>query len=261
MTAGTEVGDFGMISIVHWPNDPSPTAVFNIDYDPSNYRIGTYDALSGSYIEFGEGLEMEPGRCYWILAREGLTVNFDGIPVSLTIEVYVALDYNTNTANGWNMVAPPNNADYYWGDIQVVEDVAGTLTPRGTVQSLSDDNPYIDRRLWRWESGAYVSDTPETDPPPVMAAYEGYWVKAKQANIYLRFDPGTQIAALVQSDNLLARTWHKAATLLSVLNVFSQEAVADNDSPPMPMGGFDDNTVDPVFQGCFIETVNSFNAF
>ena len=116
-------------------------------------RIGTYNALTNSYIEFGEGVEMEPGRAYWILAREGLTVNFNGIPVSMTADVYVALDYNASTSNGWNMVAPPNNADYYWGDVQVVVDVAGTLTPMGTLSQLADDNPYIDRRLWWWANG------------------------------------------------------------------------------------------------------------
>jgi len=33
----------------------------------------------------------------------------------------------------------------------------------------------------------------------------------------------------------------------------TQTARADNDSPPMPMEGLDSNTVDPVFQGCFID--------
>ncbi len=93
--SGTDVGDFGMISIVHWPDNPSPTAVFGIDYDPRNYRIGTYDAVNSRYIEFGNNLEMEPGRSYWILAREGLNINFSGIPVSQEVEVYVALDYNS----------------------------------------------------------------------------------------------------------------------------------------------------------------------
>jgi hypothetical protein len=259
--AGKDVGDFGMISIVHWPDDPSPTAVFNIDYDPSNYRIGTYDAVKNRYIEFGDGLKMEPGRSYWILAREGLVINLNGIPVSSDTEVYVALDYNDysdsnpDTGNGWNMVAPPNNFDYYWSNVRVVEDVAGTLTDRGLLQGLADNNPYIDRKLWRWENGAYVSDTPESDLSQEMAAYQGYWVQARQANVFLRFDPAARVASLSMSETLIARAWHKTRIWLSNLDIFSQEAVADNDTPPMPMGGLDDNTVDPVFQGCFIETI------
>jgi Bacterial Ig-like domain/FG-GAP-like repeat/Right handed beta helix region len=266
VTSGTDVAAYKMVSFVQWPDDPRAEVVFGdemaSDYD-GNYRIGTYNADRGAYDEYGTGrLMVVPGRGYWFLAREGLDTIVDGVPVSLSAQVYIALDYNSVTLDGWNMVGPPNGADYLWGDVEVVEDVAGTLTPRGTVQSLLEDNPYIDRRLWRWEGGAYASDTPDTDPTLVMTAYEGYWVKAKQANVYLRFDPGVQqTAALDQSDTLLARTWHKASTLLSVLNFFSQEAVADNDTPPMPMGGLDDNTVDPVFQGCFIEIVDDFDRF
>ena len=256
--AGTDVSDFAMISIVHWPDDPSPEKVFNIDYDPRNYRIGTYDAVKNRYIAFDNGLEMEPGKSYWILARSGLSINFSGIPVSLTADMYVSLDYNANTGNGWNMVAPPNGADYYWGDVKVVEDVAGTLTDRGTVQGLADDNPYIDRRLWRWENGHYHFDTPDTNPSLEMVAYQGYWVKAKQANVFLRFEPGARVASLGMPEILMAGIWKKTTTWLSKLNIFSKEAVAvDDDTPPMPMGALDDN-VDPVFQGCFIETASDF---
>jgi len=253
---GADVGDFGMISIVHWPDNPSAEKVFNIDYDRRNYIIGTYDAGKNRYIEFGNDLEMEPGRSYWILAREGLTINFSGIPVSLA-DMYVALDFNTNTGNGWNMVAPPNEADYYWTNVQVVEEVDGALIFRGTVQSLADTNPYIDRRLWRWENGHYHSDTPETDTSQVMAFYKGYWIKARQANVLLLFEPGARIASLGRSEILMARIWKKTTTWLSNLNIFSKEAVAEgDDTPPMPMGGLDDDTVDPLFQGCFIEAIS-----
>jgi len=255
IAAGQNLGDFGMISIVHWPDDPSPQAVFNIDYDPVNYRIGTYDANTGSYIEFGEGVEMEPGRCYWILAREGLTVNFEGIQVSLTENIFVALDYNTSTLNGWNMVAPPNEADYWWRSVQIVEDVAGALTTRGTVQSLSDTNPYIDRRLWRWENGAYAFDTPDTDANLEMQAYAGYWVQAKKANVYLMFEPAARVSSLGLPRTMIAQAWHTTKTWMNNLNLFSKEAIADSDSPPMPPAALDENTVDPIFGGCYVEAI------
>jgi hypothetical protein len=255
IVAGVNVGDFGMISVVHWPDDPSPEKVFNIDYDPRNYRIGTYDAGNNRYIEADDDLEMEPGRSYWILAREGLTINFRGVPVSMTDSVYVALDYNRNTGNGWNMVAPPNNADYLWGNVWVVEEVGGVLVDIDTVQSLGASNPYIDWQLWRWESGAYKSDTPD-NPNLAMEAYAGYWVKARQANVFLRFDPGARVASLGRPEILMAGVWKKTKTWLSNLNIFSNEAVAEgDDTPPMPMGMLDDHTVDPVFQGCFIGDV------
>jgi len=260
VTTGTDVADYKMVSFVQYPDDPRAEIVFGdelgADYD-GNYRIGTYNANRNAYDEYGTGrLMVEPGRGYWFLAREGLDTIVDGVFVSLSTDIYIALDYNPDTQNGWNMVGPPNGADYLWGNVEVVVDDGQALTAVGTVQSLADDNPYLDRRLWRWESGAYASDTPDTDPTQVMAAYEGYWVKTRQAGVFLRFDPGVQIASIGGSDTLLGRTWHKASTLLSKLNIFSQEAMADNDMPPMPMGGLDDNTVEPVFQGCFVEAIS-----
>ncbi|RKZ11118.1 hypothetical protein DRQ32_06490, partial [bacterium] len=117
--AGKNLGDFGMISIVHWPDNPAPHAVFSIDYDPANYRIGTWDPEQGRYIEFGDGLEMEPGTAYWILAREGLVVNFNGIPVSKVHDLEHCLYINPAAGYGWNMIAPPNDVDYFWNKVMV----------------------------------------------------------------------------------------------------------------------------------------------
>ena len=255
VSAGTEVGDFGMISIVHWPNDPSPTAVFNIDYDPANYRIGTYDALTGSYIEFGEGLEMEPGISYWILAREGLVVNFNGIPVSLIHDIELPLHVNEAAGNGWNMIAPPNDAKYLWGDVQVGRVVEGS--PGLTVAPLSLSDPdlavdtLIDRRIWQWENGAYVSYLPADNFE--LQSYSGYWVNGKLDGVYLIFPESAQVAGLSTPGNTMLAWQGKALQWLKKWLPETRTAIADNDSPPMPMGALDDNTVDPVFQGCFID--------
>ena len=77
---GSALVDFGMISVVHWPDNPDPQTVFNINYDPNNYRIGAWDPEQNKYIEFGKGLEIEPGRAYWVLTRDPLVVNFSGVP-------------------------------------------------------------------------------------------------------------------------------------------------------------------------------------
>ena len=71
---------------------------------------------------------------------------------------------------------------------------------------------------------------------------------------------GARVSSLGMPETLVAKAWHKTKIWLSNLNIFSQEAVAvDNDTPPMPMGVLDSNDVEPVFQGCFIETVNNFD--
>lgn len=124
------------------------------------------------------------------------------------------------------------------------------------IRKRKDVLPFC-RQLWRWENGRYNSDTPDTDPNLTLDAYSGYWVKARQANVFLRFDHGARIASLGESEILAAGLWKKTKAWFSNLNVFSNEAVAEGDeTPPMPMGRLDDNTVDPVFQGCFIGAIS-----
>jgi hypothetical protein len=92
-----------------------------------------------------------------------------------------------------------------------------------------------------------------------MAFYKGYWVKARQANVFLRFEPGARIASQGRSEILMAVIWKKTTTWLQNLKLFSGEAVAEDDAtPPMPMGGVDDDSVDAVFQGCFIEIASDY---
>ena len=48
-----------------------------------------------------------------------------------------------------------------------------------------------------------------------MAAYAGYWVKARQANVFLRFDPGAQIWCLwALPEILMAGVWKKTQSLV-----------------------------------------------
>ena len=116
------------------------------------------------------------------------------------------------------------------------------------VSSLEPNNPYIDPRLWRWLEGDYYDGT------SMMAAYEGYWVKARQTNVFLRFNHFSQAS----NTSKPRRVW--LAVNGSVLNWLksmipqTSEAIADNDTPPRPMGAFGES-VDPVFEGCFLDSV------
>ncbi|MBW2676150.1 MAG: right-handed parallel beta-helix repeat-containing protein [Deltaproteobacteria bacterium] len=253
--AGKELGDFGMISIVHWPDNPAPQAVFSIDYNPANYRIGTWDPEQGRYIEFGDGLEMEPGTAYWILAREGLVVNFNGIPVSKIHDLEHCLYINATSGYGWNMIAPPNDADYLWNEVKVGRWVEGK--PELTVAPVHILDPaaatLIDQqRIWQWEGGTYQAYTPSDNF--TLQSYSGYWVKANLEGSYLVFPEYAQVAGLSTPGNTMLAIKGKAVQWLKKLMPNAREAIADNDSPPMPMGTFNDQ-VDPLFEGCFVETL------
>ena len=79
-----------------------------------------------------------------------------------------------------------------------------------------------------------------------MEAYEGYWVKANQSNIYLMFDTDAQTTATNQD-----------------VPPASVRAVARaQDAPPRPLYGFDgDNVQQSERNGCFIETVATGSAY
>jgi len=249
---GTEVADFDMISFVHWPGDPRATRVIGIVYDSKNYKIGTYDPTIGGYIQYGSSLMIQPGRAYWVLAREGLTINNEGVPVSLSTYIDVCLSYNASTGNGWNMVACPNAADYFWDDVKVVEYDAGgdvVFGPRA-ISTLPDPNDYIDLRLWQWVSGSYDDGT------TLMERYKGYWVKAKKANVCLRFPVSAQ-ASSANSKTMFAALLNRSFRWLDKWIIAPKTAIADSgDQPPMPLGALSNETKGGGGGGgsCFIAT-------
>ena len=246
---GTTAGDFKMVSFVQWPDNPAMAEVVghNVVSNTEDYRIGTYDPMIETYVVSGYGLEIEPGRAYWFLAREGLDISVDGVPVSIDTDIDVKLGYNTATQKGWNMVACPNNADYYWADIRIIvyDDMGNTLFGPVRVGDFASDNPYLDLHLWRWEGNTYLPGT------TILEKYNGYWVRARAENVYLRFPSDDQVAAggLGHALNLaMARGGRLAQSLLP------KAAYADSDdSPPQPMSGLSaDAGGNSGGSGCFI---------
>ncbi len=235
---GIEVENFMMISFVQWPEYSYAENVLGDDisenYD-QDYRIGTYDPISDGYIEYGNNLQIEPGRAYWFLARNGLPITMDGVPVSLDHDIDLSLLYNSETGNGWNMIGCPNNSNYNWGDVQVLEyDADGAiLFGPTTISDLPESNSYIDKHLWRWENGDYTSAT------TIMEAYIGYWVKVKKENVVLRFHVQAQTSHT---------TTEQPPISMSISN--------SEDMPPRPMGATNRGSSSKEIGGCFIDSAS-----
>jgi parallel beta-helix repeat protein len=263
---GIEVADYRMISFTVVPPDPGCVTVFGDEmggiYDEDNFRIGAYDPTISGYVDCGGGLVIEPGRAYWVLARNAVDFTVNGIPASMSNTEVELL-----SGDGWNQIASPNDANYPWDDVKVLEyDSEGCVVSGPTaISDLSVNNDLIDTRLWRWDAGTYYDDT------ATMVKGEGYWVKAKKENVFLRFDQEVQIE-LAQHSNpgiMFASVWNKAKRW--VKKCFAPEtAIADSgDSPPMPMvdlsvsssgadsggGSGTDSDGGGGGGGCFIETV------
>lgn len=256
---GTDIGDYRMVSFVSWPLDASAASVFGPllpeGYDPALLRIGTYDPVAGEYLEYPD-FSVEPGRSYWFLAREGMDLSVEGIPVGTGVDFCMPLGFNPVSANGWNMIAPPNDRNYFWGDLTVTAtDSAGSVVfgPM-PVALLTPDNPYLDVRIWAWAAGDYAATD---DPGFALEAYNGYWVRAKQAGVSLCF-PADAPVAMRSSEgrNVNTSLWDRMTTWLAGLLPETDTAHADAgyDKPPMPMAALE---VSGDSKGCFIETMKS----
>ena len=260
---GDRQSEFVMVSFTRWIPDNGCQAVFDIAYDPEFFRIGTYDAADGGYVECGRGLLIEPGRAYWVLALDGLLADYSGWPVLNSTGIDVELFFNPADGrfpggNGWNMVAPPNSRHYEWADLQVVlKNDDGTVAP-GYPLALSDPNPgvdaVIDRRFWTWTDGRYVSHH-AIDSPALLQMNAGGWVRVKAPGVWLRFPAAAGSLSAAVTDASWQRTALATARRLTAV----ASAVADDGmSPPLPLGDFSDLPVTDRSGsggGCFIDTV------
>ena len=258
ITPGSNVNNFKMVSFVQWPDNPSSMAVLgnaiDYNYDTNSYRIGTYDPNinNGEYIECDQDFNIVPGKSYWILARNGMNCKINGVFVSLTEPIDVKLKYNLNNLNGWNMIACPNAKNYSWNKIQVIlYDSSGNMINEygqivlnheiKTIAQLDHENLFIEKNLWTWNNGQYILLNPYETSKAIMYIYEGYWVKARRNNIYLRFSPD----AALPVDSTISNNSQNS----SLIDYHEYER------PPNPMSGFADNSVslkDGNESNCFI---------
>ncbi|MGM0453079.1 MAG: InlB B-repeat-containing protein [Thermodesulfobacteriota bacterium] len=272
---GQNLSENTMASFVHWPEDASAEAVFgphmDAGYDLGDYRLCTYDPNkdgNGGYHEYPD-FEVEPGKAYWFLARRGLDVSVEGVPVTTEDDVCVALPFNGDNENGWSMIGVPNKASYHWGNVEIeVRDADGRVEHGPVaINELAADNPYIDPRIWQWqqqENGTYEA---HSSPSFTLAPYAGYWVKARAENVYLRFPADMQVA-LSNPGVMLAGWWSGSTEWISEELLSPGVALADailSDAPPMPMSGLNSTAEETQesassdagggSSGCFIQSL------
>jgi hypothetical protein len=197
-------------------------------------------------VEYGSDLKIRPGRAYWVLARNGVEITYDGIPVSTDNDIEVELLYNSDTQDGWNMIGCPNAKNYFWDDVQVVVyDADGHIVSGPTaISDLTDPNDYIDIRIWKWNNDSanpYMSYKPGDEF--LMEAYGGFWVKAKKANVHLRFRKVVQQTRLFNPSKKIDDLVDKDER--------GRKITDSGDSPPMPIGDFGSSSGG---MSCFIAT-------
>ncbi|MFP4422417.1 MAG: Ig-like domain-containing protein, partial [Desulfococcaceae bacterium] len=251
---GETSADYRMISI---PVDPGGTAESSMGhliggYDPRFQRIGVYDPRIGGYVEYGEGIPFEPGRPVWILAREGLEITLRGAAASPFHANELDLAFDPSADRGWNMIAAPDGGNYPWREVELLvyageggaggscELVAGP-TP---LADLPADNPWLDKRLWRWEEGEYRPDA------EILNGGDGYWVRARAEGVALRFPADARTET-----PLYTRALRRGADWLDALGA-ARAIAGDGETPPAPPAALASGTGASQIndgEGCFIE--------
>ena len=256
--SGLEQEDYQMVSIPMWIDNPSaPTAfkdTLSSGYDPRYVKIGLFNPVLNQYIQYNSDMEILPGKAFWVLSRSDMQFSVSGVRVSTTEEIDVPLYYGVDLQNGWNMIGSPTQKDYYWDLLIVVpyNSNGEMINENGDVIQAQDlktiaawgpDNPFIEPQLWRWEKGVYYESSEESSyySKYIIHAYSGYWIRAKQSNVWLRFPVNAQ--AIVKRSN------HSRSTEQWIASETSS-------SPPSPMDGFSTASTD-ISKGCFISAVRS----
>lgn len=252
--SGTEIDDYSMISFTQFPDQSAVTQTITLGRDSDNVRFGTWDPDNGGYISWGNNLFLEPGRAYWVLARNGMGFDLSGVTVSTSHDMEIPLGYNPITGSAWNMIAPPNNACYLWDNVEVVRYNPDTGAVLFGPTPISDPSvaTYIDRHIWQWDSGSYVEHHPGDGF--ILEPGEGYWVLSLLPNVYLRFPVAAQEVASLSGTpaTMFARMYEQGKEWIRKGLFSPRTATAEDDvSPPMPMADFSEPLTSDA-PGCFV---------
>jgi len=265
---GVSISDYQMVSFPYWAADSCSKKVFEPMFegrDARDFRVLAFDpsiGRDGGYRQLGD-FKVIPGRAYWVLARNGLDLSMEGVPVTTSSDIIVPLDYNASNDNGWTMIAVPNNASYHWGDVEVIvhDDDGEILYGPAPRRQLSSDNPYIDRQIWKWTPDIEGKYTAYDSNDFKLRPYKGYWVKVHAENVSLSFPYDMQLSDETFEDDgsefLQKNNDQEKNENLQKRTLDDAHRQYDNgDEPPMPLQGIGGSNEDSNSSGCFIGTLS-----
>jgi len=132
-------------------------------YDTSQWRLGRWDPVAESYDEYPNLPNFAPGRGYWFITRDQVTVDAAVASANAATGISVTLE------PGWNMIAHPYVFDVDWDDVD-------------KQVGITDD-------VWGYE---YVAvDSLGYTHPTTLQQGIGYWVHNAAAGARTLHIPGT----------------------------------------------------------------------
>jgi hypothetical protein len=237
---GDEITEYKMVSFTQWPSNPYATNLFaHLGVYEDDFRMGTYEPEIANYIEYSDELMIQPGRAYWLLVKKGCDLALNAVSVSMDADIDVALKFNPdNPDDGWNMIACPNDASYHWGNIQILQyDENGNVKlPPVSISNMRNIG-LIEDGLWQWEKNETVPYSYHTWLNFELVPGEGYWVKALEPNVFLRFPKNNRTRSIRKKNNT------------------ERQSQYEQDDPPMPMSDSIFEVYESAPGGCFIEKI------
>jgi len=237
VSPGLDQNDYQMISIPIWLENASASVALKdalqTGYDTRYIKIGRFDPDDNQYVQYNDSMLLLPGMAFWILSRNGMEIPANGVHVTTVEDIDIPLTYSDENKNGWNMIGSPTQMSYNWSQLVVIvynDDNSAFITQGKTIAQLGRNNPYVNRRIWRWNNGSYE----ENDSKGIIEPYQGYWVEAKQKHVWLRFSVDAQVDMRKRSADM----WGQISDV----------------SPPDPMQGFQEKG--DISNGCFISILD-----
>jgi RHS repeat-associated protein len=154
---------WSLASVPLVPDDAAPAAVF--DGIPAPLRL--YDYVQGHVVGAGEpgARSVAPGRAYWLLLQNPVTVRVSGQPVATGAAYTIALQ------PGWNAIATPWLFATEWTNAQVSVRNAGTTLPLEAAAAATWIDAALEEPL---PGGGYQSIPPNSAPAGRLLPWRGY---------------------------------------------------------------------------------------
>lgn len=208
--AGTTPEDYRIVSVPLQCDDPSAAAVLGGQlgsYDPTQMRVGQWDAASQTYLEYPFTCPLNPGWTGWFLFRNGRSLTFSGSDATTSTGPFGSPGLFCTLLPGWNLVGNPFRSPVAVSGM-VVQDQNGARD-----YLIDSANTITQRVFWVYSAGSYSAGS-------TLAVGQGGWLK--------KLTPGAGYVFFPASSPVPDRV------------VDPIEMPDDLERPPAPPTGFDD---------------------
>jgi hypothetical protein len=178
-----EGGTLKMISVpLDFGSETSVSEIFTFTEheDPYRWRMFYWDDVDTSgtrgYHEVSSGKTetIVPGRAFWLIVRDGMTVDVAAKGLTTRADTTFAMDLDP----GWNLIGNPFAFGVAWDSLFVDGLRTKVAVDQGVIGAP---------RTWVEGAGAY--NDPVQNPVTVLKPYEGFWIQSFADSTVTMFVP------------------------------------------------------------------------